>query len=216
MLKRTTASQTSPITRLDAPTGAKTAPGVRAEKLETPLGPTEPRAKARGVLPPRGPLGQMLQSIQRGAKNVATGGAIMALAVGLAGCNLGSEPTEPRPYEPIREVSVDIGEGGVQVGTVGETRIAADLRIALHNHANAEHRGSRSGLFLHHAGEDRLLSATELAGMMEAAKVGSGDVQRFLGAKAAVALRDATGDQRLSWGEFKPVVFAPSELAEGK
>ncbi len=52
--------------------------------------------------------------------------------------------------------------------------------------------------------------------MMENAKVGSTDIGRMLGAKAAIALRDANKDGKLSYGEFKPVVYAPSETAEGK
>ncbi len=196
-------------------TAAAGSPNPVQAKLQTPLGPTGHRLSSGSNLNQVKQPGQFITNVLRGAKNLAAGAAMTGLVFGLSGCNLGETPTEPRPYEPI-EMHTTADDSSVAIGYTGETKIAADLRIALHKSANANHEGSRSRLFLDHAGEDRQLSSGEFQTMMENAQVGSTDIGRMLGAKAAIALRDANKDGKLSYGEFKPVVYAPSEIAEGK
>lgn len=208
--------KTTPSPQLSGPPSGSEAQRAKSSTLETPLGPTGDRPGSNaGTAHPSHPLGQRLGGIQRGIRNLAAGAAVMALAVGLTGCNLGEQKTEPRPHEPM-EVHMSAGDDSVSLGTTGETAVAARLRIALHEHANTQHEGSRSRLFLHHAGEDQQLSSSELASMMEAAGVGNSDFGRLAASKAAMAFRDATDDGKLSWGEFKQIIYAPSELAEGK
>ncbi len=209
MIKLNTTQATPQVQSTEATAQCK--PAAR-KALETPMGPTGQLAISSQIaaLP-----SQALNALAQGAKNLGAVAAVAALTLGLAGCQLGEPMTEPRPYEPI-EVHMSAGEQSATLGYKGETKLAADVRIKLHKQANAAHEGSRSGLFFKHAGEDNKLDATELQGMLKTAGIGKADFVRKIGANAAIGLRDATGDSKLSYGEFKPMIYAPSELAEGK
>lgn len=209
MIKLNTTPSTQQIRATEA--AAQFQPADR-KTLETPMGPTghRPITAQIAALP-----SQALNALAQGAKNLGALAAVAGLTLGLAGCQLGEPMTEPRPYEPI-EVHMSGGENSATLGYTGETKLAADVRIKLHTQANAAHEGNRAGLFLEHAGEDKKLEAAELEGLLKTSGVGKSDFLRKVGTAAAISLRDATGDGKLSYGEFKPMIYAPSELAEGK